>query len=493
MRPAPSRVPAGPARADSPTAWRAVLVAAVLAGLAAALVVLATPAAAQEDAEVARARVDVVEVDGIIDRTITGYLLDRIRAAEEDDGDVLVLTLASAGGVGGGVPELVQAIDDSSVPVVVWAGPPGAQLSGAGMAIAQSAHVLATAPGTVLGPTAPYDLEDDEAQGGAAIEVEAAERRGRAVGPAQDLAAGQALVVAEPGQVDLAEVPSPYGLVEGQLRQIGAQQAVEDGVVDLVAASLPEVLADLGGREVRSGQDGTTEILEVDTATAELRFHSLGLLRQILHTVASPDLAYLLLTAGVLCMVFEVFQPGFGVAGVTGLVMAALGTFGLAALPVSWLAFAVLLAALAIMAVDLAVAGFGWATLTGTLGMLAGSFLLIPGPDLLRVSTWVIIGVVAFNITFFVVIMTNVLRTQGNQASAGAENLVGKQAVVRSMLNPEGHVFVEGALWRARAPEAAGKVSTGTVVRIVALDDRLTLEVEVPGVAAPASDAQPTR
>jgi membrane-bound serine protease (ClpP class) len=74
--------------------------------------------------------------------------------------------------------------------------------------------------------------------------------------------------------------------------------------------------------------------------------------------------------------------------------------------------------------------------------------------------------------------MTHVLRAQGNQALAGTEHLVGETAIVRSMLNPEGHVFARGALWRARAPEAAGRVKTGTAVRIVGLNDRLTLDVE---------------
>ena len=95
------------------------------------------------------------------------------------------------------------------------------------------------------------------------------------------------------------------------------------------------------------------------------------------------------------------------------------------------------------------------------------------------VSAWVIVPVVAFAVVFFVGIMTTVLRAQGNQAMAGAEAMAGKVGVVRSMLNPEGHIFVGGALWRARAPEELGKVKTGTKVRVLGMNDRLTLDVEV--------------
>jgi membrane-bound serine protease (ClpP class) len=62
---------------------------------------------------------------------------------------------------------------------------------------------------------------------------------------------------------------------------------------------------------------------------------------------------------------------------------------------------------------------------------------------------------------------------------AGAEGMVGKVGVVRSMLNPEGHIFVAGALWRARAPDQAGKVKTGAKVRVLGINDRLTLDVEL--------------
>ena len=111
--------------------------------------------------------------------------------------------------------------------------------------------------------------------------------------------------------------------------------------------------------------------------------------------------------------------------------------------------------------------------------------LLVDVPAL-RLSPWLIAFVVASALVFYVVVMTVVLRAQAGQAQEGADQVVGKRAVVRSMLNPEGHVFVDDALWRARAPEGAGKVRNGTVVRIVGLDDRLTLQVELDDTKADA-------
>jgi membrane-bound serine protease (ClpP class) len=116
-----------------------------------------------------------------------------------------------------------------------------------------------------------------------------------------------------------------------------------------------------------------------------------------------------------------------------------------------------------------------------------GSWLLFAGSQHLSVPWWLLVLVTLAVVAFFVVVMTVVLRAQGNQALAGAENLVGRVGVVRSMLNPEGHVFIAGALWRARAPEQAGRVKSGTRVRVVRLDDTLTLEVEPVEAEAPVA------
>jgi membrane-bound serine protease (ClpP class) len=271
---------------------------------------------------------------------------------------------------------------------------------------------------------------------------------------------------------------------------VGQTAAVEQGLVDVVAGSLSDVLLEVAGREVGIRAPGgatTPVVLDLDPATASVRFNNPGLLRRMLHTVATPSLAYLLVVAGALCMLFEVFQPGFGVAGATGLVLFGFGIYGFAMLPTSWIGVAVLLVGLALLAVDLAVAGLGFVTAAGAAAVGGGSWLLFAGSQHLSVPWWLLVLVTLAVVAFFVVVMTVVLRAQGNQALAGAENLVGRVGVVRSMLNPEGHVFIAGALWRARAPEQAGRVKSGTRVRVVRLDDTLTLEVEPVEAEAPVS------
>ena len=58
----------------------------------------------------------------------------------------------------------------------------------------------------------------------------------------------------------------------------------------------------------------------------------------------------------------------------------------------------------------------------------------------------------------------------------GSEELVGSVGEVREPLDPEGQIFVQGALWKARAT-GADQIGLGTRVRVKAVDG-LTLEVQ---------------
>lgn len=464
----------------------------LLAGLLALLV--APAAGAQPEAG---SVVDVVEVDGLLSGTVADFVVGTIAKAESEGSALVAIELDTPGGLGDAGERVAAAIVDSEVPVLVYVGDAGARAVGAGAVIAQAAHILALSPVTQLGAAVPADLGADDPEVDRASTAdrvaELASLRGRSPAIARETASADRVVVVLPPEGALRTELDPADVVAGaQPLPLTPDEVVESGVADLVEPSLSAVLDRLEGYEVDvpgSSGDGGTRVLAVDSEVSEVRFANLGLLAQLLVTVTSPTLAYLLLIAGALCLAFEVFQPGFGVAGVTGIAMLVLGAYGLAVLPVGGLALAAVVLGLVLLAIDLAVGGFGWVTAAGSLLLLGGSLWLFDGPPLLRPSPWMVVGVVAFTIVFFVVIMTTVLRAQGSQAMAGAETVVGKRAVVRSMLNPEGHVFVEGSLWRARAPEAAGKVKTGTVVRVVGLDDRLTLEVALDGGGGELLDA----
>lgn len=143
------------------------------------------------------------------------------------------------------------------------------------------------------------------------------------------------------------------------------------------------MLGDLDGREVGDGR-----VLSLAQDEVAVRLHSLGLVARMLHAAATPAFIYLLLVIGLSLLAFELFQPGFGVAGIAGLVMLPFAVFGLTVLPVLWWALALLLLGLGLYVLDTALAGLGLRTLAATVAFGVGSWWLF-GMGPLRNPGWV--------------------------------------------------------------------------------------------------------
>jgi membrane-bound serine protease (ClpP class) len=455
------------------------LVLGLLAGIAA-------PASAQTDAarpaSGASPQIDVVEAVGVLDDPLISYIVTAIDKANAEGSVAVLMRLDTPGSLGGDIDAVVRAIQDSAVPVVVYVGTPGARAFGAGVRVAAAAHVLALAPVTTYGVATPQDLgADGQMSTRDVADLLAQANAGRDerqsfLAQAADGAAVVAVPDGESGTGVIGDAKLPDPIDPSQIRTLDEQALIREGIADIVAPTLQGVLSRLTDLRVQTAAGPVT--LDVDPVTANVRFVNPNLLVRILHTAASPTLAYLLLLAGALALFFEIFQPGFGVAGISAILVLGLGVYSLFPLPVNaaWMAVAVV--GLLLLAYDLAIAGLSWPTVLGTVLLGVGSFQMW-AVQALSPPGWLLVVGTLSAMVFFGFFMTTVLRAQGNQALAGAGQVEGKIGIVRSVLNPDGHVFVGGALWRARAPADRDRVKPGTRVRVVGLNDQLTLDVAV--------------
>lgn len=366
--------------------------------------------AQQDDAEQGPV-VDVVEIAGVIDRPIERYLLERIDDAERREVELLVFQVDSLGGLKlarqGEVTKLEAAIAGSSVPVAIHIGPRDAR-----------------GEGVVVGMMRAADI--------------------KTVGPSARIA------------------PVPGGA------SFGATASVERGLADFVAAGVADVLLKSDGKSVQT--PGGTRVLSLPKDQIIVRFLQPGPIRRLLHTFSNPTLAYIMLIAGLLLIVFELSQPGFGVAGVTGGLLVMATAFGFTVLPVRAWALAALLAGVVLMTVDVFRDAIAWPTIVGAAGLLAGSVWLYPGgSDATRLSPWVIGSSVAAAVIMFVPVMTVVRRAQNPIATQVKRALIGEHGEVRSMLNPEGFAMVDGEIWRARS-EDGSRVRVGEPVVVASVD-----------------------
>jgi membrane-bound serine protease (ClpP class) len=390
-------------------------------------------------------RVEVFEASGVIDASMLGALRRDLAAAERRGADVFLIQLDSFGSLGVDPAELTRTVTAAEVPVAVWIGPRAARASGAATFLLAAADVVAVSRDARIGPALPVELG-----------------RGRRAAAEAGLMAAERL----PAAVATATVDG------------AAAEAA--GLADYQAESLPDAVARLDGRQV------TDPPRTLEVSSFQVRFLSRPLLDQVRHGLANPSLAYLLLLAAAACLSFEWFQPGFGVAGACGLVVALLGVYALVVLPTNWLALGLLLAGFGLFAVDTAVGGLGLATAGATALTAAGSWWLFSSPSpLLRLDGRLAAAGVAWSVLWFVVILTVLLRSQ-RQVPMGTEALVGARGVVRSMLNPGGIVVVEGAMWRADLV-GGGSLATGQRVTVAAVREGvLQVQAEDPAAVRPA-------
>lgn len=394
--------------------------------------------------------VDVVEIAGPIDRPIERYAIERIDAAERDGAALVVFQVDSLGGLKAWgdeeVPPLVDAIRDAAVPVAVWIGPRNARAAGLALWIAEAANVAAAGPSARLGPAHPADAIPRVGEEATLFSL--AHARGRT-----------------------AVFPIPSTV-------LGANEALRRGLIDLVVPSVAELLRRVDGRTVVTAAGVVA--LRLPSDGVDVRFHQPGPIRRMLHAFANPALVYVLLLGAALLVVFELFQPGFGVAGVTGALLGAAAVYGLTVLPARWPGLALLCAGLALLTLDVAVHGLGLPTIAGSAGLVAGSLMLFPGaPEHVTLRAWLIALGSGSALVFFVPVMTFVRRARHPIATDVRRALVGEPGDVRSVLNPEGFVWVGGELWRARS-EDGSRMRVGEPVVVSAVEGTLLI-VRGPG------------
>jgi membrane-bound serine protease (ClpP class) len=398
--------------------------------------------------------IEVVDLEGVIDPTTAGYLEAAIQGAIDDESEAVILQLDTPGGLDVSMRDMVQRITRSSVPVVVWVGPSGARAASAGVFLVYASHVAAMAPATNLGAAHPVDLGGGDV-GEKAVEDAAALLRGLAVERGRSVEFAEAAV--------------------RESAALSADEAFAQDVIDLDprdTASLTDLLRAIDGRTVETAAGSRTLITQGPDVT--VRFHQPGILTRLLHAITDPTVAYLLLVLGFWALVFELSQPGVGVAGVAGAVALIMALFALGSLPFSVAGLVLVVLGLLFFAIDVLTAGLGVWTVGGTLALLAGSILLFGGvAPAIEVSPWVIGVVVAGSALFFGFAMTVAMRARRRVSVTGSEGMIGMAGEARSDLAPEGQAWVKGALWRARALN--GPIAKGSRVRVRRVDGLLLL------------------
>jgi membrane-bound serine protease (ClpP class) len=413
-------------------------------------------------------RVHILTWDGIVNPVMARYVDRALDEAERSNARAVVLRLDTPGGLDGSMRDIIQRIEASGVPVIVYVAPAGSRAASAGTFITMVGHVAAMAPNTTIGAATPVQGSGEDIPGALGRKVTndavayirgIAELRGRNADWAEQ-AVREAVAVNE-------------------------TEAVNLNVVDFVATSVEDLLAKSDGRQTTvTNAAGSPRETTIRTLGAETVTNGTTFLEQMLYHLADPNIAFLLLSLGGLALVIEIVSPGIGI-GIFGVVALILAFFALGSLPTNWAGVALIVLGLSLLAVEVFVTGFGVFGVGGVIAFILGGLILTGGSDTgFQVSRWLVIG---FGVVAgaFILLFAGALLKMRRLPSLplDKERLIGRVGTARTKLDPRGYVTVAGERWEATAEDppieedAAVVVTSAAGLRLIVKRDPASIKL----------------
>jgi membrane-bound serine protease (ClpP class) len=375
-------------------------------------------------------KVLILELEGPINPGSAMYVERGILEAEYRDAALVILRVDTPGGLASSMRTMVKAILNSSVPVVVYVGPKGAGAASAGVMVTVAGHIAAMAPGTNIGAAHPVTA------GGKDIQEEMSKK------VVNDMASYGRGIAEEKGRNG--------DWVEKAIREsvsVTAEEALEKGVIDLIAEDMTSLLQELEGREVTVR--GQSVVLSV--ADLEMVRYQPGFRDKVLRTISDPNIAYILMMIGLAGLYFELSHPGAILPGVIGAISLILAFFSFQTLPVNYAGLLLIVLAIILFIAEIKVTSYGLLSVGGLISLTLGSIMLFED---VGVSLRLMLPMIVLVGGFFVLVAGLAYRAYRTRPRGGSEGIVGEVGTVTEKIDPEGMVFVHGEHWRARANEA---------------------------------------
>lgn len=441
----------------------------------------------------------VLEVTGAIGPATSDYLERGFAQAQADGAGIIILRMDTPGGLDSSMRDIIRQIMNSSVPVVTYVAPGGARAASAGTYILYASHVAAMAPGTNLGaatpvqiggPQAPPGGNDDSGENGNDDDASADESSAPESGSEEADSADRSSREREGASAmerkaindavayirELAETRGRNAdWAERAVRDaasLGAREALEMDVIDLMADNIDELLQAIDGRTVRVSTgditlatDGMTlEYLEPDWRT------------ELLSIITNPNVAYILMLVGIYGIIFELMNPGAIVPGVLGSICVIVALFAFQALPINYAGLALMGLGIAFMIAEAFAPSFGVLGIGGLIAFAFGSLLLLDtGVEAYSLSLEVVLAVSALSLAVFLGISSMAVKSWRKGVVSGAEAMVDEHVTaVTDFVDGSGKVRFQGEIWNADCPAGARR---GEALRIAAIDG-LRLHVE---------------
>ncbi|MGI9343567.1 MAG: NfeD family protein [Gammaproteobacteria bacterium] len=421
-----------------------------------------------------------LEIKDAIGPATSAYLIEGIEYAAEIDARLIIVEMDTPGGLDSAMRDMIKAILNSRIPVVTYVSPSGSRAASAGTYLLFASHIAAMAPATNLGAATPVQIgggeepsspfqppktkdEDDETEGDDAAADE--ESPAPLPGTAMERKAVNDAVAYIRGLAELRGRNADWA--EKAVREaasMSAEEALAQNVIDVIAETVDELLEVIDGRSVKV----VDAMQELDTGDLEIESFEADWRTRLLATITNPNVAYLLMLAGIYGLLFEGYNPGAIVPGVVGAICLLLALFAFQVLPVNYAGLALILLGVMLIIAEAFVPSFGALGLGGVAAFVFGSIILmdtdVPG---MQIARGLIFGVALVASSLLLLLVYALMRMRRRQPVSGAESMLGQLAEALEDFDEHGQVFVHGERWHANTSVSVKK---GDHVRIEKID-----------------------
>ena len=415
-------------------------------------------------------RVYVAHIDGMIAGGTENQFEKAIDIAERGGGAALVIMLDTPGGLSDAMKEIIKDIEGAKVPVIIYVAPEGAYAFSAGAFILLSSHLAAMAPSTAVGACQPRIINPvtGTAQEAPQKEINA-------------YASYIGSIAARHGRNGTAA-----RLFVTDNLAFGPEQALENGSIEIIAGSLEELVEKADGIKVRGALNGD-ENATLDLKGAEIVTVGWNFRDRVINYLTDPQIASLLLTIGMLGLIFGFLTPGFHLPETLGAIFLVIALYGLSYIGINAAGILLIVLAFVFIVVEAHTPTFGFWTAAAVISFIFGIVLIPAANSIYEMPTdWFvsfrvtsIIAAVAIGI-FFAYALAAVIKARRAKPKMGDEDFIGIEGVAITDIAPKGQVKVRGMIWEAEAADAgreADIIREGDDIVVVA-KERMTLRVK---------------